>query len=76
MPKTISTTPPMRVSVSSCCCTEFPMNPTDAPMNANTSVKPITNAIEWAITRRYMTLETVAAICDTTTMDPAKIAAL
>lgn len=31
---------------------------------------------EWAITRRYMTLETVAAICDTTTMDPAKIAAL
>jgi putative transposase len=31
---------------------------------------------EWAITRRYMTLETVAAICDTTPMDPAKIAAL
>ena len=31
---------------------------------------------EWAITRRYMTLETVAAICDTTSMDPAKIAAL
>jgi putative transposase len=31
---------------------------------------------EWAITRRYMTLETVAAICDTNPMDPAKIAAL
>ena len=31
---------------------------------------------EWAITRRYMTLETVAAICDTAPMDPAKIAAL
>ncbi len=31
---------------------------------------------EWAITRRYMTLETVAAICDITPMDPAKIAAL
>ena len=26
--------------------------------------------------RRYMTLETVAAICEDTTMDPAKIAAL
>src|SRR5690606_13920150 len=31
---------------------------------------------EWAITRRYMTLETVAAICDTALMDPATIAAL
>jgi len=31
---------------------------------------------EWAVTRRYMTLETVAAICGDTTMDPAKIAAL
>ncbi len=31
---------------------------------------------EWAITRRYMTLETVAAICDTDPMDPAQIAAL
>ena len=31
---------------------------------------------EWAITRRYMTLETVAAICDTDHMDPAKIVAL
>ncbi|WP_236627404.1 transposase, partial [Sulfitobacter sp. HI0027] len=31
---------------------------------------------EWAITRRYMTLETVAAICDTTPMDPATIAVL
>tara|TARA_R100000750_G_C2335769_1_gene92013 strand:+ start:566 stop:853 length:288 start_codon:yes stop_codon:yes gene_type:complete len=31
---------------------------------------------EWAITRCYMTLETVAAICDTAPMDPAKIAAL
>jgi transposase-like protein len=31
---------------------------------------------EWAITRRYMTLETAAAICDTATIDPAKIAAL
>ena len=31
---------------------------------------------EWAITRRYMTLETVAAICDTTPMDPATTAAL
>jgi len=30
---------------------------------------------EWAITRRYMTLETVAAICDTAPMDPATIAA-
>ena len=31
---------------------------------------------EWAITRRYMTPETVAAICGTAPMDPAKIAAL
>ena len=31
---------------------------------------------EWAVTRRYMTLETVAAICDDSIMDPAKIAAL
>ncbi len=31
---------------------------------------------EWAVTRRYMTLETVAAICEDGTMDPAKIAAL
>jgi len=31
---------------------------------------------EWAITRRYMTLETVAAICDNAPMDPATIAAL
>ena len=31
---------------------------------------------EWAITRRYMTLKTVAAICDTAPMDPADIAAL
>lgn len=31
---------------------------------------------EWAVTRRYMTLETVAAICDTATMDPAEIAAM
>ena len=31
---------------------------------------------EWAITRRYMTLETVAAICDTNPKAPAKIAAL
>lgn len=31
---------------------------------------------EWAVTRRYMTLETVAAICDDNIMDPAKSAAL
>ena len=31
---------------------------------------------EWAVTRRYMTLETVAAICNDTNMDPALIAAL
>lgn len=31
---------------------------------------------EWAVTRRYMTLETVASICDDQSMDPAKIAAL
>jgi len=31
---------------------------------------------EWAVTRRYMTLQTVAAICDAAPMDPAKIAAL
>ena len=31
---------------------------------------------EWAVSRRYMTLETVAAICEDATMDPAKIAAL
>lgn len=31
---------------------------------------------EWAVTRRYMTLETVAAICDDHPMDPAMIAAL
>jgi len=30
---------------------------------------------EWAITRRHMTLETVAAIRDTAPMDPATIAA-
>ncbi len=31
---------------------------------------------EWAVTCRYMALETVAAICEDTAMDPAKIAAL
>ena len=31
---------------------------------------------EWAVSRRYMTLETVATICDDNTMNPAKIAAL
>jgi len=31
---------------------------------------------EWAITRRYMTLETVAAICETDAMEPATIAAV
>ena len=31
---------------------------------------------EWAVTRRHMTLETVAAICDDTLMDPAVIVAL
>ncbi len=31
---------------------------------------------EWAVTGRYMTLETVAAICEDRTVDPAKIAAL
>lgn len=31
---------------------------------------------KWAITRRYMMLETVAAICDTAPKDPAKVASL
>jgi transposase-like protein len=31
---------------------------------------------DWAVTRRYMTLETVATICEDNTMDPAKIATL
>lgn len=31
---------------------------------------------EWAVTRRYMALETVAAVCDDDAMDPAMIAAL
>jgi putative transposase len=31
---------------------------------------------EWAVTRRYMTLETVAAVCEGSTMDQAEIAAL
>ena len=31
---------------------------------------------EWAVTRRYMTLETVAAVCDDSAMDPAMIAAM
>ena len=31
---------------------------------------------EWAVTPRYMTLETVAAICEDNIMDPAKSAAL
>ena len=31
---------------------------------------------EWAVTRRYMTLETVAAVCEDSAMDPALIAAL
>ena len=31
---------------------------------------------EWAVTRHYMTLETVAAICEDSTMDQAEIAAL
>jgi len=31
---------------------------------------------EWAVTHRYMTLETVAAICEDTTMYPAKVGAL
>jgi hypothetical protein len=31
---------------------------------------------EWAVTRRYMSLETVAQICDDHTIDVARIAAL
>lgn len=31
---------------------------------------------EWAVTRSYMTLETVAAICEDQAMDPVKIATL
>ncbi len=31
---------------------------------------------EWAVTRRYMTLEIVAAVCEDGTMDPAQIVAL
>ncbi len=31
---------------------------------------------EWAITCRYMTIETVAAICEDKTMNPVKMAAL
>ena len=31
---------------------------------------------EWAVTRRYMSLETVAQVCDDRTIDVAKIAAL
>ena len=31
---------------------------------------------EWAVTRRYMTLETVAAVCEDNCMDLALIAAL
>lgn len=31
---------------------------------------------EWAVTRRYLTLETVVTICEDITMGPAKIAAL
>jgi len=31
---------------------------------------------KWAVKRRYMTLETVAAVCGDGTMDPARIAAL
>ncbi len=31
---------------------------------------------EWAVTRRYMSLETVANICDDQTIDVAQIAAL
>ena len=30
----------------------------------------------WAVTRRYMALETVAATCDDTLMDPAMTAVL
>jgi putative transposase len=31
---------------------------------------------EWAVTRRYMSMETVAQICDDHTIDVARIAAL
>jgi putative transposase len=31
---------------------------------------------EWAVTRRYMSLETVAQVCDDRTIDVARIAAL
>jgi hypothetical protein len=31
---------------------------------------------EWAVTRRYMSLETVAQVCDDHTIDVARIAAL
>ena len=48
----------------------------------NASIRRLVGALmleqndEWAVTRRYMTLETVAAICEDQAMDPAKIAAL
>ena len=46
------------------------------------AIRPLVGALmleqndEWAVTRRYMTMETVAAICEDNTMDPAEIAAL
>jgi len=48
-----------------------------APTSLHRNVaEEVVHAIKWAITRRYMTLETVAAICDTAPMDPATIAVL
>ncbi len=31
---------------------------------------------EWAVTRRYMTLETVAKVCEHNTLDAARIASI
>jgi putative transposase len=50
--------------------------PNDASIRRLVGALMLEQNDEWAVTRRYMTLETVAAICEDNTMDPAKIAAL
>lgn len=50
--------------------------PNDASIRRSVGALMLEQNDEWAVTRRYMTLETVAAICEDNSMDPAKIAAL
>jgi len=72
-----STNPLERLNKESKRCTNVVgIFPNDASIRRLVGALMLEQNHEWAVTRRYMTLETVATICEDNTMDTAKIAAL